>query len=47
MASWRKTVWILFVVHLLTSSGFSVVFPFLPLYVLDLDSVTGLRSEIW
>lgn len=38
---WRATVRILFAVHLLTAAGFSMVIPFLPLYVkqIGIDSV--------
>lgn len=39
--AWKQTVRILFVVHLLTAAGFSLVIPFLPLYVrkLGIESV--------
>ncbi len=37
-AHWMRTLWIMFVAQLLSAVGFSVIFPFLPLYVQHLGS---------
>ena len=36
MLSWQRNLYILFAVQLLSTVGFSMIFPFLPLYVADL-----------
>lgn len=41
-SDWRRVLAVLFVAQLLTSIGFSTVFPFLPTYVEHLGSATGL-----
>lgn len=47
MPAWRKTVYILFGVQLISMVGFSMVFPFLPLYIKSLG-VSGWGSvEFW
>jgi MFS transporter, DHA1 family, multidrug resistance protein len=47
MPQWRRNLYILFLIQLLSTAGFSLVFPFLPLYVKEL----GIRSygsvELW
>lgn len=42
---WRRTLYILFTAQVLTSIGFSSMFPFLPLYVSQLGSSSGLSLE--
>ena len=43
---WRKTLTILFIGQLLTAVGFSSFFPFLPFYVDELGSVSGMSTEL-
>jgi DHA1 family multidrug resistance protein-like MFS transporter len=47
MPPWRRTVYVLFGVQLLSTAGFSLVFPFLPLYVAELGIATGGSIEFW
>lgn len=42
---WQRTLIIMFVAQLLTAVGFSVIFPFLSLYVTELGSTTALSVE--
>jgi DHA1 family multidrug resistance protein-like MFS transporter len=42
---WQRTLTIMFVAQLLTAVGFSVIFPFLSLYVTELGSRTALSVE--
>jgi DHA1 family multidrug resistance protein-like MFS transporter len=44
--SWRKTLYIMVFCQVITSVGFSSIFPFLPLYVKSLGSVTALGTEV-
>jgi len=44
---WRRNLYILFVVQLLSTAGFSLVFPFLPLYVKEIGIATGGSVEFW
>lgn len=44
--SWKRTLYILFFTQLMVSVGFSSVFPFLPLYVEQLGSSTGMSIEL-
>ncbi|RPJ74805.1 MAG: MFS transporter, partial [Desulfobacteraceae bacterium] len=44
-SSWRRTLYIMVFCQAITSIGFSSIFPFLPLYVKSLGSVTGLGTE--
>lgn len=44
--AWRRTLYIVFTAQVMTAVGFSSVFPFLPLYVSDLGSVSGLSVEL-
>jgi DHA1 family multidrug resistance protein-like MFS transporter len=43
---WRRTLYILFFAQVITAIGFSSIFPFLPLYVKSLGSVSGLGTEL-
>lgn len=43
---WQKTLAIVFVAQMCATIGFSTIFPFLPLYIQDLGSSTGLSVEI-
>ncbi|OIP91118.1 MAG: MFS transporter [Syntrophobacteraceae bacterium CG2_30_61_12] len=45
-STWQRTLRIMFVAQLITAVGFSVMFPFLPLYVKDLGSSTGLSLDL-
>lgn len=47
MTYWQRTLYITFLAQLLTAVGFSIIFPFLPLYVQALGSRTGLSIEFW
>jgi DHA1 family multidrug resistance protein-like MFS transporter len=44
--SWRRTLYIMVFCQVITSIGFSSIFPFLPLYVKSLGSVTSLGTEV-
>jgi DHA1 family multidrug resistance protein-like MFS transporter len=44
--SWRKTLYIMVFCQVITSIGFSSIFPFLPLYVKSLGSVTSLGTQM-
>jgi MFS transporter, DHA1 family, multidrug resistance protein len=45
---WRRTLLIMFIAQMVSAIGFSNIFPFLPLYVQALGSVTGAFSvEFW
>jgi DHA1 family multidrug resistance protein-like MFS transporter len=43
---WQRTLYIMFFAQLMTGVGFSSIFPFLPLYVQELGSTTGLSIEL-
>ena len=43
---WRRTLYIMVFCQVITSVGFSSIFPFLPLYVKSLGSVTSLGTEV-
>lgn len=47
MVSWRRNLYILFLVQLLSLAGFSMVIPFLPLYIKELKITTGGSIELW
>jgi len=47
MLPWRRNLYIMFAVQLVSMSGFSLVFPFLPLYVKQLGVSTGGSTEFW
>ena len=42
---WQRTLAILFIGQLVTAVGFSSIFPFLPLYVQELGTETGLSTD--
>lgn len=44
---WQTTLWIMFTAQLISAVGFALIFPFLPLYVADLGTQTGLSIEFW
>lgn len=43
---WHLTLGVVFLAQMLSAVGFSVIFPFLPLYVTDLGSSLGLNVEL-
>lgn len=45
--SWRRNLAVLFCVQLFSTVGFSLIFPFLPLYVRELGSASGGSIEFW
>ncbi|MEM7028106.1 MAG: MFS transporter [Chloroflexota bacterium] len=45
LESWQKTLYLMLVVQVLSATGFSTIFPFLPLYVEELGSVNGWSVE--
>ena len=45
-ATWKRTLYIMFFAQMITMIGFSSIFPFLPLYVESLGSVTRLSTEL-
>lgn len=47
MAGWRRILYIMFFAQLLSAVGFSIIFPFLSLYVAELGTTTGLTIEFW
>jgi DHA1 family multidrug resistance protein-like MFS transporter len=47
MPPWQRTLLIMFFTQLCVAVGFSIVSPFLPLYVQDLGTQTGLSVEFW
>ena len=44
--TWKRTLYIMVFAQLMTSVGFSSIFPFLPKYVESLGSVSGLSIEL-
>ncbi|MBX3009929.1 MAG: MFS transporter [Caldilineaceae bacterium] len=44
---WRRNLYVLFGVQLLTTAGFSLVFPFLPLYIKEIGVATHGSLEFW
>lgn len=44
---WRRNLYVLFGVQLLSTAGFSLVFPFLPLYIKELGVATTGSLEFW
>ncbi len=44
---WQTTLWIMFAAQLISALGFAIIFPFLPLYVAELGTQTGLSIEFW
>jgi len=47
MPAWRRNLYVLFFVQLLSTAGFSLVFPFLPLYVKEIGIATRGSIEFW
>lgn len=47
MSPWKKNLAILLVVQLLSTAGFSLVFPFMALYVKEIGIATGGSVELW
>jgi DHA1 family multidrug resistance protein-like MFS transporter len=45
--AWRRNLAVLSLVQLLSTVGFSLIFPFLPLYVRELGSASGGSIEFW
>lgn len=45
--TWQRTLYIVFFAQLMSSMGFSLIFPFLPLYVQSLGTTTGISIEFW
>lgn len=43
---WQRTLVIIFIAQTMTAVGFSTIFPFLPLYVEELGTSTGLSIEL-
>lgn len=46
MTSWKRTLYISVFVQLISAVGMSSIFPFLPLYIEDLGSSTGMSIEL-
>lgn len=46
LENWQRTLYILFFAQLMVAVGFASIFPFLPLYVEELGSSTGLSIEL-
>lgn len=46
LQGWQRTLAIVFVAQLASAMGFSIIFPFLPLYVEHLGSSSGLSTEL-
>ncbi len=44
--SWKYTLGVICVAQVLSAVGFSMIFPFLPLYIEDLGSSSGLSTEL-
>ena len=44
--NFKRTVWIMFFAQMISMIGFSSIFPFLPLYVHSLGTVTSLSEEL-
>lgn len=47
MPQWRRNVYVLFVSQLLSTAGFGIIFPFLPLYVKELGVASWGSVEFW
>ena len=47
MVDWRRNLYVLFMVQVLSVAGFSLVFPFLPLYVAELGVATRGSVAFW
>lgn len=47
MEYWQRLLWIMFFAQMISQMGFSVTFPFLPLYVKELGTHTSISIEFW
>jgi DHA1 family multidrug resistance protein-like MFS transporter len=47
LEAWERTLYIMLFVQLVSTMGFSIIFPFFPLYVNELGTNTGLSLEFW
>jgi DHA1 family multidrug resistance protein-like MFS transporter len=47
MPRWKQTLWIMFFAQFVSATGFSLIFPFLPLYIQSLGTETGISIEFW
>lgn len=47
MTGWQRTLWVVFFAQLVSATGFSVMFPFMPLYIDELGTRTGWSLEFW
>ena len=47
LPQWQRTLWIVFFAQLCSAIGFSIIFPFLALYVEDLGTNTNISLEFW
>nr|HRJ43522.1 MFS transporter [Caldilineaceae bacterium] len=47
LPQWRRNLYILFAVQIFSTAGFSLVFPFLPLYVKELGVASVGSIEFW
>ena len=47
VARWKRTLYIMFAAQVLSAVGFSTIFPFLPAYVTELGSTTGVSVAFW
>jgi MFS transporter, DHA1 family, multidrug resistance protein len=47
LPAWQRTLWIMFFAQVCTATGFSIIFPFLPLYVESLGTTTSISIEFW
>ena len=46
MPTWKRDLYILVTAQVVTSMGFSIIFPFLPLYIGTLKTTSGLSTEV-
>ncbi|NLL13900.1 MAG: multidrug efflux MFS transporter [Fibrobacter sp.] len=44
--NWKRSFYIILVAQMFTSMGFSLIFPFLPFYIKELDTALGLGTEV-
>ena len=44
--NWKRTLYVMFFAQLVSAVGFSIIFPFLPLYVQSLGATTSLSIEL-
>lgn len=47
MKNWQRTLWFIFFAQFVSAMGFSVSYPFLPLYVHQLGTHTNISLEFW